>query len=373
MWTNLQFNSVPEEPFFSPERDTASRSRHKALNPHLSDLSFFGNVGAALSQQDTTASAAYERAKQQQAALAAATHAHSINDLLAWGIYPSNDTDQLFTAPPVAESVDNQILDPLLQNFGHEGRFESLAGPSLPPLTLRGAEAKAKQQQQQHSRPSQVTPAATTIDPATTTINPPPSKRAKIRRPPGGFGIAGDHNLQLEEEVDMSIEDETTPGLTDLSPSEDKRRRNTLASARFRLKKKEREVAMERRAKDLDDRVADLERECESLRKENQWLKSLVVGATTGEESVPPSQITSPANGVTESAGSAIGAALGGQGNVINIDELVRVLKAKGAVITSSTGASTSNLGHLTSVTTSPSNGLAPATGKRKRGAANST
>ena len=71
--------------------------------------------------------------------------------------------------------------------------------------------------------------------------------------------------------------------MTPLTAAEDKRRRNTAASARFRAKKKEREAAIERRAKDLEERVVQLERECESLRKENGWLKGLVVGATTGD------------------------------------------------------------------------------------------
>ncbi|KAH9858892.1 hypothetical protein C2E23DRAFT_696114, partial [Lenzites betulinus] len=59
---------------------------------------------------------------------------------------------------------------------------------------------------------------------------------------------------------------------------EDKRRRNTAASARFRLKKKEREAALERKAKELEVRVSELEKECEALRRENGWLKGLVVG-----------------------------------------------------------------------------------------------
>ena len=71
--------------------------------------------------------------------------------------------------------------------------------------------------------------------------------------------------------------------MTPVTAAEDKRRRNTAASARFRAKKKEREAAMEQKAKILEDRVTDLERECESLRKENGWLKGLVVGATTGD------------------------------------------------------------------------------------------
>jgi hypothetical protein len=62
--------------------------------------------------------------------------------------------------------------------------------------------------------------------------------------------------------------------------AEDKRRRNTAASARFRLKKKEREAALESKSKELEIRVTELERECEGLRRENGWLKGLVVGVT---------------------------------------------------------------------------------------------
>ncbi|KAF8520495.1 hypothetical protein BU17DRAFT_46602 [Hysterangium stoloniferum] len=83
--------------------------------------------------------------------------------------------------------------------------------------------------------------------------------------------------------------DDHDPLSTPLTASEDKRRRNTAASARFRAKKKEREQAMERRSKDLENRVNELERECEGLRRENGWLKGLVVGVTSGNPSaVPP-------------------------------------------------------------------------------------
>jgi hypothetical protein len=70
------------------------------------------------------------------------------------------------------------------------------------------------------------------------------------------------------------------PAMTPLTPTEDKRRRNTAASARFRLKKKEREAALEKKSKELEMRVMELERECEGLRRENGWLKGLVVGVT---------------------------------------------------------------------------------------------
>jgi hypothetical protein len=72
----------------------------------------------------------------------------------------------------------------------------------------------------------------------------------------------------------------TSSNAAALSAAEDKRRRNTAASARFRAKKKEREAALEKRSKELEGRVSELERECESLRRENGWLKGLVVGVT---------------------------------------------------------------------------------------------
>ncbi|KAJ3881099.1 hypothetical protein F5051DRAFT_127627 [Lentinula edodes] len=71
---------------------------------------------------------------------------------------------------------------------------------------------------------------------------------------------------------------------TTLTTAEDKRLRNTAASARFRLKKKEREIALDRKTKELEARVNELEKECEGLRRENGWLKGLVVGVTRGAQ-----------------------------------------------------------------------------------------
>ncbi|GAA6055455.1 hypothetical protein JCM3770_002835 [Rhodotorula araucariae] len=81
--------------------------------------------------------------------------------------------------------------------------------------------------------------------------------------------------LPLPDGVDPSSlkEDE----LNRLAIEEDKRRRNTAASARFRVKKKQREQALEQTAKELKERVAILEKEVDTLRTENGWLRSLVV------------------------------------------------------------------------------------------------
>ncbi|KAF9243897.1 hypothetical protein BU15DRAFT_7434, partial [Melanogaster broomeanus] len=58
--------------------------------------------------------------------------------------------------------------------------------------------------------------------------------------------------------------------------SEDKRRRNTAASARFRIKKKQRSVNLERTVTDLTGRAEELEREAADLRRRNGWLKEIV-------------------------------------------------------------------------------------------------
>jgi hypothetical protein len=67
---------------------------------------------------------------------------------------------------------------------------------------------------------------------------------------------------------------------TAVTPIEHKRIRNTASSTRSRMKKKERQEALEEMAKELETRENTLRRECEDLRRENSWLKGLVVHVT---------------------------------------------------------------------------------------------
>lgn len=110
---------------------------------------------------------------------------------------------------------------------------------------------------------------------STRTSEEPPTKRVRARK------------------SSVSSPEAMSPGDQNMTfaAAEDKRRRNTAASARFRLKKKEREAALEGKAKELEARVNELERECEGLRRENGWLKGLVVGVT-GAAQAPV--VTSP-------------------------------------------------------------------------------
>jgi flagellar motility protein MotE (MotC chaperone) len=67
-----------------------------------------------------------------------------------------------------------------------------------------------------------------------------------------------------------------------VAAEEDKRRRNTAASARFRVKKKQREQALEQTAKEMQDKATRLEQKVQQLETENAWLKSLITEKNGG-------------------------------------------------------------------------------------------
>ena len=66
-----------------------------------------------------------------------------------------------------------------------------------------------------------------------------------------------------------------------LAADEDKRRRNTAASARFRVKKKQRDQELERKTKEMADKVHDLEKKVGQLELENRWLRNLLMEKNT--------------------------------------------------------------------------------------------
>ncbi|KIK71421.1 hypothetical protein GYMLUDRAFT_33580 [Collybiopsis luxurians FD-317 M1] len=87
-----------------------------------------------------------------------------------------------------------------------------------------------------------------------------------------------------------------SPDDTDLGIPDDKRRRNTAASARFRIKKKLRNLNLERTVSDLTGRADELEREAADLRRENGWLKEIVMlkGSRLAGLDVSPQNLPKP-------------------------------------------------------------------------------
>jgi len=85
-----------------------------------------------------------------------------------------------------------------------------------------------------------------------------------------------DDIVPIEESLDENVR---------VAAEEDKRRRNTAASARFRVKKKQREQALEKTAKDMSDKVNILETRIQQLETENAWLKGLITEKNGGKSS----------------------------------------------------------------------------------------
>ncbi|KAF9050049.1 hypothetical protein BJ165DRAFT_1401857 [Panaeolus papilionaceus] len=168
------------------------------------------------------------------------------------------------------------------------------AARSIPnPVAMAQAYARSlpTQQQQQQTPPQ---------PPAQSDESHPPAKRARTRKASVSNHDPSDYHHEESPTSPADIESPQNASSTPLSASEDKRRRNTAASARFRLKKKEREQALEGKAKELEIKVTELERECEGLRRENGWLKGLVVGVTgaaQGTNGPPGLTVTSPPPG----------------------------------------------------------------------------
>ncbi|KAH0556300.1 hypothetical protein GP486_005775, partial [Trichoglossum hirsutum] len=75
-------------------------------------------------------------------------------------------------------------------------------------------------------------------------------------------------------------------GASRIAAEEDKRRRNTAASARFRVKKKQREQALERTAKEMTDKCLRLEARIGQLEMENKWLKNLITEKNENKDDI---------------------------------------------------------------------------------------
>jgi septin family protein len=99
------------------------------------------------------------------------------------------------------------------------------------------------------------------------------------------FGGATDEDPVVKRrKVDASsseqMEPDTPSNMDDgarAAAEEDKRRRNTLASARFRAKKKMREQALEKDHKEMAAKIEKMENRIKELELENKWLRGLVV------------------------------------------------------------------------------------------------
>ena len=257
LWTNLNFQSdEPLIPRKDSQSDKSSEDESDRYNLTEEELQSRGKVAEASSHENVVTGTVIPPAppvqQQPPAANLSQLPQFDIGSLLAgFGIDP-------FHVPPVAALPQTPGMPSLAQLLAFNSAASVRPQVSIPGVQPPVQPASAVQSPQLASQaPS---PSATY----------PTTKRARTTRPVE----------QSEPASPVSPEADEKSSSTPLTASEDKRRRNTAASARFRLKKKEREAALERKAKELEVRVGELEKECEALRRENGWLKGLVVGVT---------------------------------------------------------------------------------------------
>ncbi|CAG8665582.1 6975_t:CDS:1 [Acaulospora morrowiae] len=104
------------------------------------------------------------------------------------------------------------------------------------------------------------------------TINPP-SRKNSAKSVQSSTDTTGTNSTA--EDIETQKEDPEMAAK--IAAEEDKRRRNTAASARFRVKKKMREQALERTAKEMTQKAETLEVRVKELEMEIKWLRSLIV------------------------------------------------------------------------------------------------
>lgn len=124
-----------------------------------------------------------------------------------------------------------------------------------------------------------------------------PLTQSPLTSPPNGGDIRT-HDALSHPGTAQTIEEAARR-----AAEEDKRRRNTAASARFRVKKKQREQTLERTVKEISDKNASLEARVNQLEMENRWLKNLLTekntalksdaAATSTASTTPPASDTS--------------------------------------------------------------------------------
>jgi hypothetical protein len=186
----------------------------------------------------------------------------------------------------------------------------TLAAAGLDPVTYdtlvnyldyelpRQQEIEVEQQQQrptavkkQRIQPRPLAPALPALAPATTPLVAPPATRQILMpKPPVTNAnilssllaptIPTSPTKKTGTKRALSVVDSDDKSEAGAAPDEDKRRRNTAASARFRVKKKLREQAMEQSVREMTIKSDKLQDRVNNLESEIKFLRSLLLDKT---------------------------------------------------------------------------------------------
>ncbi|KAE8390583.1 hypothetical protein BDV23DRAFT_154861 [Aspergillus alliaceus] len=182
-----------------------------------------------------------------------------------------------------SQNSDMEFLD-LFQGFGNMPDYSTTGFNSVnaqsQPTTLHNAQFSAVPQMPNGSPNASPSPKE-----STSTSSPSPAAQSQPPAPVPAPSITSSapapKRKNTQKSAPMSVEEASR-----IAAEEDKRRRNTAASARFRVKKKMREQALEKTVKETTDKNTALEARVTALELENQWLKNLITeknGQSSGE------------------------------------------------------------------------------------------
>jgi hypothetical protein len=144
-------------------------------------------------------------------------------------------------------------------------KYEDLLAGPIPPADFTS------------TSPNDISPSNASFLATYNTANPTQINFATIPNPQSSTSQSSTTNTSISAQQKSSFQPQPfTEELSRLAAEEDKRRRNTAASARFRVKKKQREQALEQTVKKVSDKNAALTAKVSQLEMENKWLKNLV-------------------------------------------------------------------------------------------------
>jgi hypothetical protein len=227
------------------------------------------------------------------------------NNLPGSGDLHVNTASALFQIPDAIDSVSQESLfASIMQQQQQEQTTPSTAQPikqtKSRKLSQRDNEAESTIKKQRLASASPATSASTPATSVSTpTTNATASTSALPKAPLSKAAILAAQLAELEAKKGLTAEEENArqAELNRVAAEDDKRRRNTAASgvsclnpaarspakiplpsaARFRVKKKQREQALEDTVKGLNERIDKLEKDLEASRNENNFLRDLVI------------------------------------------------------------------------------------------------
>ena len=266
---NLEASSEPFHPtYFAPSHDSLSQAPS-----YLPPVAPWANqkMSGETPCPSSSASTLFSQ-PQQQRAPGAALSDWDLTSTLALQHLMSKSPDALSTLwqshllQQMGKASSTPNLPPELSS--NEPSSSSSANehplPPMQPLLPTSAESKRAKPESPSSAESQQQPSPMEKQDPDVSVTIPKAG-ASTAQASDRVKLANTGNSQTDAETNR------------LALEEDKRRRNTLASARFRIKKKQREAALEMSARELEKQVNELKQENERLRSENDWLRRLIM------------------------------------------------------------------------------------------------